>query len=1200
MNPRGRWRRWLVAVLWIAVVLAALVALTPLDEVVVASVAGHAAGVELEIGKIEWPLFGRLEVREVEARWPTASEPFLTVASAKCDVGWFPPRIVTAVIERPRLVATEYADGTLDLDSLRQEPAKGGGGELPTVTLRDGAAELRGDGPLHRLLRGVVAADVPAKVAIAELTLVPKPGGLAVIRGGGTLFDLLSLEVEAALQAGTLASAEARVDPRAPLDFAALRARFAAPIAQWLEKNALTGRASGAIRVASAAAGSDLAIVAELDLEGLGLIPEVFPAPITGLTGRVTWRDGALVIEGLHGACGDAALSIHGRVDDLAGAAATRVVAAFERATLDDAMRAACRTDAIGRMMLEAFEPEGRWNCTATVVAGRDRDFRLELDIGLDELSGCFRGFLDEEGRRHGFPMRFERVHGRVVAAPDRSWFRDVVGFTRYGGSARASGEILGVTVTGDVEGDQLRIDDELLAAVESELGPALPSLVRELGLAGTFATVARYALDAEENFTLTLALTPRAITLAPAAFPLAAVLDVGHVHVDDTGIRIEGLCGRVGGGTLRIDGEIGLADDPPFEVRVAARGVEWGREALAACRAAGGEALARQLEELDPAGRFDVDLVIAHAAAGAPSVTTVTVRPRGVDLTLAASLRATAIEGAFVLTLLGAEPPRFDLGPGGLRGRRGGGAIALLPAATPGGLWRAEAGAIAIDDAFVAMVAPALPKVAELLREHQVRGHLRGIGAIDPGDRDRAPALAWVELAPDRALDAPSSEPPVIVAQPPWLPLPLEWRSGSMHIDAPTGEVMFGRLEGRLGDARAIVGGGSFTPTAGGLEARLDMQLDGLPFSEFLALVLGDARARSMDTFGPIGKARAEIQELTFTLGDGGDALRSLSARGLLDAHGFSFYAGGALREVTGRLHVESLAFERRADGGDSLRAEGELSRVTFQLGDQRFTSLDAELVLQDGRLSIPWLAADFAGGRLPREKNHFALELAGAMPFEGRLEVVAADISRVLGDDVPSMKSLVGRVDASVGLRGGAGTLLRDGEVTALEAGGSVRIADAKLWSIPVFDVLYSQAVLPLIGLEWGGPTEPPRWTRGAIDFALQGIVLQLSKIELEGEPLILRGTGTLGPERLRLDLYPEVRTGLGFVRDFPRVGWVADLVFSLLEKQVGAFVVVGAYGSPEVVWNPVSLPRDEFDIEFERPRTSPRRSRTPAERF
>jgi len=952
----------------------------------------------------------------------------------------------------------------------------------------------------------------------------------------------------------------------------------------------------------AAAAGADAAptIAATLDLAEVALVPEVFPAPITGLAGRVTFRDGALVLDGLHGACGEAALTIEGRVDDLAGAADTRVVACFERATLDDAMRAACRTDSIGRMMFEAFEPEGRWNCTATVEAGRDREFGLTLDIGLVDMGGCFKGFVDEAGRRHGFPLRFERVSGRVVASTERSWFRDVVGFTRTGGSARASGEILGATVTGEVVSDLLRIDDELLAAAESELGPALPALVRELGLSGTFATVARYALDAEERFTLTLALTPRAIELAPAMFPVAAVLDAGYVHVDQAGIRLEALSGRGAGGTLQIDGEIGLADDPPFEVRVAARDVAWSADVLAACSAAGGAELAQRLAALELAGRFDVDLVSARAAAGAPLVTTVTVRPRGVDLTLLASQRATALEGAFMLTLSGEEPPRFELLPGGLRGRLGGGEVVLLPAEQPGGPWRAEARAIAIDEAFGAMFSPDLPEITELLREHRVHGHLRAVGAIDPGDRDRAPALAWLDLAPDRAFDAPSSQPPSIVAQPPWLPLPLEWGSGAMHIDVPTGEVMFGRLEGRLGDARAIVGGGSFAPKEGGLEARLDVQLDGLPFSEFLTLVLGESRARATNTFGPIGKARAEIQELTFTLADGGDALQNLSARGLLDAHGFSFYAGGALREVTGRLQLKSLAFERRADGGDSLRAEGELSRVTFHLGEQRFTSLDAELLLQDGRLSVPWLAADFAGGRLPREKNHFALELAGAMPFEGRLEVVAADVSRVLGDDVPSMKPLVGRVDASVGLRGGAGTLLRDGEVTDLEAGGSVRIADAKLWSIPVFDQLYSLAVLPLIGLEWGEKTEPPRWTRGAIDFALQGIVVQLSKVEFEGEPLILRGSGTLGPERLRLYFYPEVRTGLGVVRDLPLVGWVADFLFSLLERQVGAFVFVGPYASPEVVWDPVSLPNDEFDIEFERPRTSTRRSRTPAERF
>jgi hypothetical protein len=1202
MTGAGRWRRRLGRALLLAVVavlvFCVLAATTPLDEALLAAVASRATGVEVTIGAVDWSVGGRHRVGEIAARMPDASAPFFTVAEAAIELGLFPPVLRSVRLERPHLVATERADGSFDLRSLLREPTEQGAAKPPILEIRGGTFALAGAGPLHQRLAQFLAPDVAVTMAIERLSLLPGDDGTVSASGRLLLCGVVPVELHAAIAAGRLVGVEAALDPEEGIDLGAMREKLAAPVAGWLRENELTGRLGGAVRLVGAP--ESLSPVAEIALAELRLVPAAFPVVVERLSGRLALRDGSLFIEGLHGACGDAALSIHGEVIDLAGAATTRVVTRFDGATLDDRMRAACATDRVGKMLLEAFEPAGRWSCTATVLAGNDRDFRFELDLGLDDLSGCFRGFLDDEGRRHGFPMRFERVRGRVVAAPDRSWFRDVVGFTTYGGSARASGEILGVTVTGEVESDQLRIDDEILSAAESELGAAIPQLVRDLGLGGTFATVARYSLDAENRFSLALGITPRAITLLPRAFPFKALLDAGTVRVDDGGIRLEALTGSIGGGSLRIDGEIALLEDPPFEVRAAARGVVWSRELQEALRAVGSDELTRRIESMAPAGRFDADLVIAREASGAELVTTLALHPLGIDLTLAESLRASGIRGGVEITLRGEGPAEFALLPGGLVGQLGGGDFALLPPNETGGLLRAEVRAIAVDESLAATLEPTLPRVAELLHEHHVRGHFRGGAAIDPGGPGRSPGLAWIELAPDHASDAPRDQAAEIVAEPPWLPLPLSWRSGVMHIDVPTGEVMFGRLEGRLGDARAVVGGGSFAPTADGLEARLDMQLDGLPFVEFLELVVGDERMRAMNAYGPIGKARAELQELTFTLGAGGDALERLSARGLLDAHGFSFYASGALREVTGRLQVESLAFERRDDGRRTLRAEGALSRVTIQVGEQRFMSLDAELLLQDDRLSIPWLAADFAGGRLPREKNHFALDLSGAMPFEGRLEVVAADVSRVLGDDVPSMRSLVGRVDASVGLRGGARTLLRNGEVTDLEAGGSLRIADAKLWSIPVFDKLYSLAVLPLIGLEWGGASEPPRWTRGAIDFALQGIVVQLSRIELEGEPLILRGTGTLGPERLRLDFYPEVRTGLGFVRDLPIVGLAADFLFGLLEKQVGAFVFVGPYASPEVVWDPVLLPREEVDIEFERPRTSQRRSRATAERF
>ena len=1197
----ARWRRRLRNALLLVALIAAVAAFTRLDERLVAAAVGRIAGVELTLGELDWPRFRPLKVHEIAATLPGAREPFFTASSATLDVSFFPPRLNGVALDRPRLVLTEEQSGRFDVQALERD----GGAEPadpPPLSIDGGLLEVRGAGPLNRRLREFLAPEVAATLAIDQLEVTPGADGATTITGQLIACGAVPLELSATARAGRLLGGEARVDRSKPLDLVAMRRTVAAPIARWLEANALTGRVALAAQLVDRA-GAWVPSV-EVDLRDVALKPEQVPLLIERLGGRVALRDGALLIEGLHGGCGDAALSISGRIDDVAGACAVKLAIGFDHATLDDAMRAALRNDRIGRMMLDAFEPEGRWSCLANIEAGRKVPFHLELDIGIDGMAGVFRGFMADD-RRHGFPMRFERIHGRVFASPDHSWFRGISGHSRSGGRAEAGGTIDGNIVRGDVVGEALAIDDELLAAVESEIGPEIPELLRELGLGGTFAVVASYELDAASKFTLSLALTPRAVSLAPRAFPYPVVLSGGTVRVDDAGVHIEGVRGTAGSGSVEVDGTIARVPDPPFSIRVRGRGLEWDAHFAEACRVAGGAELAERLAALAPEGRFDVDLEINHPASGAPLEETITIRPLGAAITVGAGVRAHALSGAIVLRRSGAAPFAIELCDKGLTAQVCGGYATLKrgehatdAAATDFEPLDLAFRAISLGPELRVALATFAPAVVRSIERDSVRGALRGRAAIEL--RGAESRLASLELAPDRAADAPLTEPPEITAAPPWLPLPLSWRVGAMQIEFPSGHVSFGRVEGRVGDARAIVGGGTFEPTEQGLLARLDVDLDGLSFGEFLELILGDERRVALRPFGPLGRTRAVISELTFQLAPGGDALARLTARGSIDARGWTFYTGGALRELTGRLEVADFVLERQLGTVADVRASGSLVGVTLQLGDERFAALDADLLLDGGRLSLPWIAADFAGGRLPREKNHFALELAGEMPFDGRFELEAADVSRLLGDDHPSMRALVGRVDLAIGLRGHARSVFRDAEVTHLEAEGSLRIADAKLWSIPIFEKLYSAAVLPLVALQSSGAAEPPRWTRGAIDFAFQGVNVKLSKVELEGEPLILRGSGTLGPDRLRLDFYPELRSGLGFVRDLPLVGWAANLLFSLVERQVGAFVFLGPYKSPYVVWNPVSLPREDFEVQFERPRTSSRRAAMPAERF
>src|SRR6185295_1970737 len=137
---------------------------------------------------------------------------------------------------------------------------------------------------------------------------------------------------------------------------------------------------------------------------------------------------------------------------------------------------------------------------------------------------------------------------------------------------------------------------------------------------------------------------------------------------------------------------------------------------------------------------------------------------------------------------------------------------------------------------------------------------------------------------------------------------------------------------------------------------------------------------------------------------------------------------------------------------GIEDVRADGRLEGISVDLGGMRFSNVQSDLLLADGRLTIPWLSAEFAGGRLLRERNHLGITLLGEMPIDGQLEILSADVSRLLGDDVPRMRGLAGRVDADVRFSGRGRPLFRGQGLTSLEAAGKVEVHDAKLWTIPL----------------------------------------------------------------------------------------------------------------------------------------------------
>lgn len=1202
---RLRARRIALVLLVAACAIALVCATTRLDERLAGAAVGRSLGAAVTIAKLDWRIDGSVRAREVVAALP-ASPPFFGAERVDLELGLLPPRVVAVVLFGTRVVATERADGRIDL----QELARGGErrGTLPELRVEGGSLELRGEGPLREQLRGVIAADWPASLAIERLSATDDGRGATVVRGAVRAWEVARIQLDGRARSGRLERFTARVGAADAVDLERLRDRLAPPIASWLSENGLAGAVAGEVAVDWMEGVAGLS--AALDLLGVAVTPAVFPVPVADLRGRIRLRGGDLAVGPLVGRHAGAAVTISGRVEDPSGRARSHLVVRADSAPIGDELRRALAQDEFGRDLLAALAPEGRYSVTATIDSdAASEEPRLLLEIDLEECAGAFHGFADSEGVRRGLPVRIERIRGRVRAASEGTEFERCVGFTRGGARVEASARADEAALDGAVHAFDVPIDEELLAAVDRDVSPVVREVVALLGLSGRFDASALFSWRPERGTVVDVTLEPRAIGLRPPAFPFAVCIEGGRVVIAGDRVRLEALHGVRGSGSVRIDGEIGEAEDPgiepPISIVLRARGIEIDPELVLACHALEDARVAEVLDRMQPRGRLDLEVRWERARTDAPLIMTVRVEPRDVRMLLGDGVTpASRVNGSVTFRRGGDGPVELDLeSDGGIAAVVLDGRVRMtgrLDEEARGRL-RLHGERLRIGEELQIALQPIAPELAALLASHGVDGRVRVDCELEPREGRLQPIR--VDVEPDSG-DAPDDDGLTgVTVTPPWLPLPVQWLRGVMRADLDARRVTFDRLTGFLGDAHLAVAGGSFQLASDGLTASLAAGVDGLPFTQWIELVFGAERQRGFVAYGPLGRTRIALRQFEFHLASDGAVLDRLVAAGDVDFDGWTFYTGGGLRNLTGRLEVPSLAFGRSAGGVADLRAEGRLVDVTLEAGALRFSDLDCDLLLRDGRLSVPWLSADFAGGRLGPERNHLTIALEGAMPFDGRFELESGDVSRVLGNEQPRMRGLVGRVDANVAFRGAAGPILRDGGVTGLEAAGTISIRDAKLWSIPIFDILYSKAVLPLVGTSEGegGAAEPPKWNRGVVDFALQGVSVRLSKIVLEGEPLVLRGEGTLGPNRLSIHFYPEVRTGVGFLRDLPVLGWILHPILALVEREVGAFRFQGPYGRPEVKWDPVRfVPRPDLAIRLERPRTSTPRNGASPERF
>jgi hypothetical protein len=1214
--PTSRARRLLRRLLVALLVLLALygaIRLGRVPERIAVALLERSLESTVTVGRVsyEWP--DRIVASGVKIVLPAASSPFVTLDRIALAFDFAPPALRSVSVEDATLYLRERADGSFDLPPSRassEAPSR-----LPQVNVTRARVALTGAGPLHERIATVLAERMPRSAEFESLTLAPADDGGFELSGAVNVAAATHVRVNARGRGGRLELVTARVSEQRPIDLVAARKVVSPALADWLEQNQMKGQLAGFAQLFfDGKEGEPPRLEADLNLLDVALTSVAFPYPVEGLRGRLEFRGSDLKIPGLLGRHAPGAVRISGEVHDLLGERRTRVVVAFDSSAVDDDLRRAIGADHVGRLILEALEPEGRYSVAATVTTRAGEDVRVELDLELEENAICFKGFLAPDGRRHGLPMHVESIRGRVRAGPEESDYERVTGFTRGGARVESSGHIKLDRVRGTVDAFDVPVDEELIAAAEQELGPGVRRIVRELGLKGTFDVAAHF--EAAEDFSLTVEAHPKKLELEPAVFPYPLLCDGGKLVFQGDRIVFDDVRGGFGELGVRVRGSIDVnAEEAPIDLTIEAHDLPLDARLIEAARAIPDARLAQALERLRPSGHVDLVLTWRRLEARAPVEVTIDCMPTSVRLeALDGAVLVTDLGGAVDVHRVGDAPWQLELmRGGGLSAHALGGEIELSGQLTDEASGRASlrlvGRRISIDPRLVVAVRALSPEIADLLDSYQVRGRLSIECDVRPKGGRLEPTL--VSVTPDVApAGAQSADLPAegIAADPPWLPLPLLWSAGSMRADLEAGTVSFERLSGRVGDAPLRVSPGQLRFTNDGLEVELGLHVDALSALDTIALVFGPQRRDAMRQYGLAGSTRADVARLRFRVPAGAAAVDHVEAGGALDLDGWRTETVGPLRDLSGRVELTSLRYENAGRGIGDVRADGKLDGVTLEVGAFRFANVESDLLVDHGRLSIPWLAADFAGGRLPRDRNHAGITLTGDMPFDGRLELQAADVSRILGDDLPRMRALAGRLDADVGFDGRGASLVKGQGLTSLEAAGTVSVENAKLWTIPLFDKLYSEAVLPLTGTssddvnltgKQSGKAEPPKWERGRFDFALQGVHVRLSRIELAGEPLILRGEGQLGAERLALHFYPEVKSGVGWLQSIPLLGPLVGWILSLVEHEFGAFRFQGPYGNPEVFWDPVTfVPRFDLNIKLERPRIAEaRRGARPA---
>ncbi len=1140
---------------------------------------------------------------------PVTREP--CVEFGRVDVGLSPlyRKITRIELVNPNVTVTETEEGT-DLAKIFLRPPQYD--LVPLIQVKGGALRWQGQGPVQRELEETLRDPLANPVAVESLRIVAQNASQWVLEGSLKIFDSLVVEVSGHGSRNGLAELSLRI-PRehaVPIESALVRESFTSSFLSQLDEYSPHGPLAGSLVLRNSPEGWGIDMV--VDLLGVDLRPGVFPCTIRNLSGPVRLAGGSLFVEDVVGTHDDTRIRINGVVQDLFGVSEAEFTVRSDVMELSEEMLAAISQHKLGRQLLNALQPGGKFRIASRVRGGPDGP-ELWHDLELVSASACFHGFATKPGVPPlGFPLSVVDLTGTVHIEPNRVHATDLRGKVISGGDVSVSGEVAyaggEVTTHIEIRAKDVAVNEASVTACRTGLGDQVADWFDLLKVKGSGDLILTFDGGTEGKGALTIEGIPNNVTVNPDPFPYPFRVRGGRVIVVPGRLELRGLTGTPLAGpvsaSIEVEGDIALTrEGAPFDLEFRGENIPLEPSFRNACAELAEGRLEEFWSRCNPRGVVDVDTRWARRSQGGEPTWAVDVRAKEVDMQpaplpmLVRDLEGTvayrgARDGSFEVRIASSDP---------LKGQALGGPIQFVGSIRGGedvpetGTLTAVGDRILLShrekaDGALDVLAELSPAAAENLRKARPEGRIRLRADLDRVGSDwelrklrvspdLAPGVSWTSQSSELARDGMSFELPQFAR-------PVIWNGGRVEADFRAKTASWSRVRGFLGDGVIRFQRGDVIWNDETTDITTRGSLQGMPLETLLHPVLPQASRVLLRRWSASGRSEVDLRQLQLSIpieSPADYAIDVVAELGIADGV-FGFLG---LSDVEGTLNV-------RLDAGPGTgidrrrKVVGELRNTSFRFRRMLFQNLSANVLLHDRGLHLRDLEADFAGGRFVRGANHWHFPFLAGDPYEGAVSLQGAQLHRILGEGNPVTRDWQGALDVELRVRG------FEAGLNNLLAGGTVHVRDGQLWSIPVFQRLYELGISRIVGQKG-----PPKFEEGRVDVEIQRGQLRLWDLDLVGPALSLQGQGYLGPQGLDLHLFPMLHVEFPFV-DIPLLGDLANWLVSRVEREALSFRFVGPYQDPRIRWDPVSIMPRSLGGHLDRPRTSPMAPRGLPARF